>query len=146
MAPATSLFSGVKDIPEAKDAPEVSEVSNSTAPQRKSKAPDFSVLSTHPEFLDLLRRYPRLKNELRKIYIETLPPAPRQHSQPGWNRNGRGGSSRPPPGMGTWNSDKGLKKATARIARSREWDGDDAEGVREFEQLIVKLYAPEKET
>lgn len=96
--------------------------------------------------------YPRLRSQLRDIYIATLPPAEEStgitghyedqtQSYRGRGRGkGRGGRGRD---RASWNTDRGTQDGIDALCNAKEQYGKGGEGVREYTELVLKLVSME---
>jgi hypothetical protein len=96
--------------------------------------------------------YPRLRSQLRDIYIATLPPADESSGMTGHyedqaqsyrgrgrgrGRNGRGRD------RASWNTDRGTQDGIDALGNAKEQYGKGGEGVREYAELVLKLVSTE---
>lgn len=118
----------------------------------------FEKLGASKELEILFTQYPRLKSQLRDIYAFTNPPtefgmgmnqyAPQPQNQYGHDdsrggrgRGGRGGYSGRQNGKpkGPWTTDQGMQDAIDAFGRAKEEYGKGGEGIREYQNLVMKM-------
>ncbi len=112
----------------------------------------FSVLEESNELKTLFMMYPRLRSQLRDIYIATLPPADESSGMSGHyedqaqSHRGRGrGRGRSGRGRdrASWNTDRGTQDGIDALCNAKEQYGKGGEGVREYAELVLKLVSME---
>lgn len=94
----------------------------------------FGVLETSDKLQTLFRKYPRLPDQLLQIHDATQPPpsAASQFANPADTRRLE---------KEMWNRATGIRKGTEALQRAREADGEEGEGVREYQELVLHLLA-----
>ncbi|MCJ1299515.1 hypothetical protein MMC08_002307 [Hypocenomyce scalaris] len=109
----------------------------------------FHALSSSHELQQLFSRYPHLRNQLEIIFNATLE-APQgdfgnSASIAGRNNPSRGrgrGRGRVRGGSGSgpsWTQERGFKSGLHRLKKSRDRELSEAEGLKEFSALALKL-------
>lgn len=107
----------------------------------------FSVLKTSQDLQTLFMMFPRLRSQLRDIHAQTQAPTDdslahdnhmddHQSFRGRGSGRGRGGRGR---GRGPWTPERGTQDGLAALRRAQQEYGKGGEGVREFEQLVLKL-------
>jgi hypothetical protein len=88
------------------------------------------MLDDCPELQYLLKKYPRLHQQLKDIYASTQPPASEPTARiPGLSMMR----------SNNWNRDVGIRKGLEALRKARKAPGEDGEALREYTELIVHL-------
>ena len=100
------------------------------------------------ELVDLFNRYPQLRTQLEKIHTATLEPlqdlqADETSGQGRFDRvRGRGtgwGRGQGSGGAIPWTQERGVRTGLSLLKKSRDEDTPNAEGIREFCDLALRL-------
>lgn len=116
--------------PPPTETPKPVPVDTSEKPRPDPSNP-FGVLETSEKLQILFKKYPRLPDQLIQIHDATRPPSssttPFNPSQ----------SRRLEKAM--WDRTTGLQKGKEALQRAREAEGEEGEGVREYQELVLHL-------
>ncbi|KAI9738549.1 MAG: hypothetical protein M1818_005446 [Claussenomyces sp. TS43310] len=113
----------------------------------------FLVFDSARELETLFLMYPRLRSQLRDIYLATQPPSEDgigpefHHMEASRGSKSRGGGrsrlgNRAGSGTrerGPWNPDKGTQDGIDALSKAKDEYGKGGEGMREFVALVLKL-------
>lgn len=135
------------DHGDQKDIPASFATSQSASDASPHPLKPFSKLQTSQELQELFSKYPTLRSQLSHIYKSTRPPQTDAEEQGSGYRNfserGRGrsdGRNQSSFDRGGWTLEKGFNRGLSQLKRLRDGDNkEDAEGLREFSELVQML-------
>lgn len=117
--------------PPPSETPKPTSSSESSEKPKPDPSNPFGVLETSDKLQILFQKYPRLPDQLIKIHDATRPPSsattPFNPSE----------SRRLEKAM--WDRATGLRKGKEALQRAREAEGEEGEGVREYQELVLHL-------
>lgn len=90
----------------------------------------FSVLETSEKLRILFEKYPRLPDQLIQIHDATRPPPSSTPVNPSDSRRLE---------KAMWDRATGLRRGKEALRRAREAEGEEGEGVREYQELVLHL-------